>query len=563
MSKMDIDEILRSLKPWGRYQILLLLVVCVYGTMVPALHIIAFIFIVDTPTHFCKPYEGFSKSEAIPISKEHSDTIVEYESCLIYEIDNGTLTNETIGCPNGNEYMLTVGESTVVNEFDLVCDKKLMANTVVSVYFCGVLVGSIVSGLTSDYFGRRNVFLAATFLIGITGIALTFTTSFYSFAAVWFFTAIIEQCINVPSFVLLMEMFPPEKRTAAGCLSNVSWGVAIAFLPLYAYLLRDWRHMQIAISAPCLTAVFLWWFVYESPRWMISKGRLTDANNVFRKIAKFNKLDESNVYIDAIPKDFNIKTNLEREESNESMSLQKRNDVTGSAKSDVAKERTYTMIDVFRRPRMLRNTLITYCIFMINSLVYYGMALNSSNLYGDKYLNMFLVCLVDLPGGIITVYLLPRYNRRLLLSVFLIAASLFSFISGFTPLTSSDGTNLFPIILTSACLGKCAIVAAFGTGWLYGNEIFPTELRNTGFGTCSFAARIGSIIAPFFLTLNSHYDGGVEILFGVLAAMACLAVYILPETRNRPLPETMEEGENLHAGKIKATNGEMYTQSKL
>ncbi|XP_071945175.1 organic cation transporter-like protein isoform X2 [Antedon mediterranea] len=518
MSKMDIDEILRSLKPWGRYQILLLLVVCVYGTMVPALHIIAFIFIVDTPTHFCKPYEGFSKSEAIPISKEHSDTIVEYESCLIYEIDNGTLTNETIGCPNGNEYMLTVGESTVVNEFDLVCDKKLMANTVVSVYFCGVLVGSIVSGLTSDYFGRRNVFLAATFLIGITGIALTFTTSFYSFAAVWFFTAIIEQCINVPSFVLLMEMFPPEKRTAAGCLSNVSWGVAIAFLPLYAYLLRDWRHMQIAISAPCLTAVFLWWFVYESPRWMISKGRLTDANNVFRKIAKFNKLDESNVYIDAIPKDFNIKTNLEREESNESMSLQKRNDVTGSAKSDVAKERTYTMIDVFRRPRMLRNTLITYCIL---------------------------------------------YNRRLLLSVFLIAASLFSFISGFTPLTSSDGTNLFPIILTSACLGKCAIVAAFGTGWLYGNEIFPTELRNTGFGTCSFAARIGSIIAPFFLTLNSHYDGGVEILFGVLAAMACLAVYILPETRNRPLPETMEEGENLHAGKIKATNGEMYTQSKL
>ncbi|XP_071950320.1 organic cation transporter protein-like [Antedon mediterranea] len=552
---MDVDETLRALHPWGRYQIVLLIVNCVFGTMIPALHIMSLIYIMDTPEHHCNPYEGYSTSDAIPVSKVHSKEIVEYESCLIYQMDNGTLTNQTISCPDGNEYILSEGESTVVNELGLVCDKKLMASTAMSVYFCGVLVGAIVSGITSDYFGRRNVFLTATILIGITGIGLIFTTSYYTFVFVWFITAIEEQCVNVPSYVLLMEMFPPEKRTLAGCISNLTWGVGVALLPMYAYLLKDWRYMHVAISVPCFVAVFLWWFIYESPRWLISNGRLTEANIIFQKIANFNQIEQKETYISSEhnPKtlgEMEDLTGTHQETKTQMTSLSKlMHCFTRKGNTPIEKKRKNTFLDILKSPRMRRSTLVTCYIFFVNGLNYVGMSINSSNLSGDKYLNTFLVCLVDVPSGISAIYLLQRINRRPMLMTVLLLAAVFSISSAFMPLVTKSGTNLSPLILAFACLGKYAIGLSFNCVWLYGNEIFPTELRNRAFGTCSFAARIGSIIAPYFLYLNNFYGGSALLLFGISAAVGGILVYFLPETRNKPLPENMEEGEDLHAGR--------------
>ncbi|XP_071949866.1 organic cation transporter protein-like [Antedon mediterranea] len=550
---MDVDDTLRALHPWGRYQIVLLTINCVFGTMTPALHVFSLIYITDTPVHQCKPYEGYSISDAIPVSKVHSKEIVEYESCLIYQMDNGTLTNQTISCPDGNEYILSEGESTVVNELGLVCDKKLMASTAMSVYFCGVLVGAIVSGITSDYFGRRNVFLTAIILIGITGIGLIFTTSYYTFVSVWFITAIEEQCITVSSYVLLLEMFPPEKRTLAGCISNLAWGIGVVLLSIYAYFLRDWRHMHVAISAPCFAAVFLWWFVYESPRWLISKGRLTEANIIFKKIAKFNKLEQRETYINndgEAVREMEDLSGTPEETKTQMTSLNKlMHYFTRKENLPIEKKRKNIFLDVFKSSRMRRSTLVIYYIFLVNSLFYFGISLNSSDLFGDKYVNTFLVCLVDVPNGIVSIYLMQRFNRRPLIMGFLLLAAVFSISLAFIPQVTKSGTNLYPLILTFACLGKYAIGTSFNSVWLYANEIFPTELRNTGLGTCSFAARIGSIIAPYILYLNNFYGGSALLLFGIFAAVGGILVYFLPETRNKPLPETMKEGEDLHAGR--------------
>ncbi|XP_033117885.1 organic cation transporter protein-like [Anneissia japonica] len=205
---------------------------------------------------------------------------------------------------------------------------------------------------------------------------------------------------------------------------------------------------------------------------MVSKGRFKEANETFRAIAKFNKVKDEKTYIKSTSLSICSKLdNLDevgrREEKKESTQETNR----------VKKERTYSIIDVLRRPKMRRNTLITYYLFLVNSLVYYGMALNSTNLYGNKYLNTFLACLVDLPSGIIIIYLIQRFNRRTLLVVFLSSAAMCLFITAFTPLMTENGTNLYPFILTFACMGKFAICSSFAVIWLYGSEIFPTELR--------------------------------------------------------------------------------------
>uniref|UniRef100_A0A7M5XDM5 Major facilitator superfamily (MFS) profile domain-containing protein n=1 Tax=Clytia hemisphaerica TaxID=252671 RepID=A0A7M5XDM5_9CNID len=105
----------------------------------------------------------------------------------------------------------------------------------------------------------------------------------------------------------------------------------------------------------------------------------------------------------------------------------------------------------------------------------------------------------------------------------------------------NESTNSALIL---ALIGKFGISAAFVTIDLYTVELFPTVVRTLGMGTCIFWSRVGGMIAPQILLL-----GGVSInilptiIIGVMALLAALDVYFLPETFGKLLPNTIEEIE--------------------
>lgn len=114
--------------------------------------------------------------------------------------------------------------------------------------------------------------------------------------------------------------------------------------------------------------------------------------------------------------------------------------------------------------------------------------------------------------------------------------------------------------------GKFAINASFTIIYLYGPEIYPTVLRysvtykkihnsiyifnfrNTGAGLGSFAGRFGGILFPYVTYLakiDVPYAKGLPlIVFGALSIIGGFLVLPLPETRNNPLPETIDDVEN-------------------
>jgi len=56
-----------------------------------------------------------------------------------------------------------------------------------------------------------------------------------------------------------MEQSLPEHRTYTGTIVEVFWGVGVVWLAIISYALRDWRHIQLAISLPSIiTIVFIW-----------------------------------------------------------------------------------------------------------------------------------------------------------------------------------------------------------------------------------------------------------------------------------------------------------------
>jgi len=97
---------------------------------------------------------------------------------------------------------------------------------------------------------------------------------------------------------------------------------------------------------------------------------------------------------------------------------------------------------------------------------------------------------------------------------------------------------------TCAQIGKFLITGSFSMMFVYATELFPTVVRNVGVGSCSMFARVGGMLAPYIgrelglLSLEAPI-----VIYGVTCLVAGLLVALLPETKDRILPDTIEEGE--------------------
>ena len=56
-----------------------------------------------------------------------------------------------------------------------------------------------------------------------------------------------------------IEWTDVKHRTFTGTVMSLSWSVGNMFLALLAYFIRDWRHLTLAVTAPCIAAIISWW----------------------------------------------------------------------------------------------------------------------------------------------------------------------------------------------------------------------------------------------------------------------------------------------------------------
>ena len=94
------------------------------------------------------------------------------------------------------------------------------------------------------------------------------------------------------------------------------------------------------------------------------------------------------------------------------------------------------------------------------------------------------------------------------------------------------------------------MAASFAIVYNFTAELFPTPVRGNAVALGSSAARIGGAISPLVLRLyewKSYLPGSV---MSVLAISAGLLTFLLPETRDKPLPMTFAEADRLHGNYI-------------
>ncbi len=368
----------------------------------------------------------------------------------------------------------------------------------------GSFIGSIILGRVSDTHGRRMVF---------------------QFSVLWYslFTALTAISWNVASLftlrvlaglglggmlvvdpAMLSEFLPPQSRGRYLVFLDFFWpiGFFVALVLSFSFLEllgNAWRPLFVAAAFPAFIAFVFRRMVPESPYFLAREGRMREASKVLSQITG-RKVS---------PKDI---------------------------KPEAVGQRM-PMSALFSR-RLKRSSYVTIAVWIALNFSYYGLFLwlptvlptNRGFDPGNVYVNLVYSALAQFPGYLTSMFLVEKWGRRSTLATFLILGGL----SGFVFATATS----YPAFLGGLFFVSFFNLGAWGAVYPYTAELYPTQIRATGFGLAEGVGKVTAILAPIAFGVLLALTGSVIAPLTSVAVLMLLggavAVTLGRETKGKP-----------------------------
>ncbi|CAL1546225.1 unnamed protein product [Lymnaea stagnalis] len=535
-----VDELQQHLGGYGRYQMVVFFLLSIIY-MRGGWHVWISIYQGLAPSYHCSPTPGMGLNESVPWHTE--DGTVVFSQCD--QFVNSSVSNRTQPCTNGWTYLSDSSYTSIVSKYDLVCDGGYLNELTTTIYMVGSTCGVVFLMPLADKFGTKSVMLVSLWVQAVFATCIVWAGDIISFCVLKFFIGLFNMTIALCSFVLMSETFDATHREMPTIAMEFFWAFSIMSLALLGYLIPKWEDLQLAISLPVnilsLSFVFI---IPSSLPWLLSKEKIKEARVVINRFLRVNKLppiadlDRSLSEFQTEGKKLGVDHQLDHVK-------EVKEEVTGTDTGST----TYTVFTLFKTPKLRIHSIIMFYLYLVNSLAYFGIMYNTPSLNGDRFLNLFLLGLVEIPANVICMFANKIIGRRRSISIFLFicAASNLSVI--FIPDQTEDGVDLTKLKTALVIIGKFGITGSYSAIYLFASEIFPTVLRNQAVGASSFFENIGSIAAPNMVYANNSLPNLPLGIFGGMTILGCGLVLLLPEVHNRPLPHTIEDVEGKRKNK--------------
>jgi MFS transporter, putative metabolite transport protein len=360
--------------------------------------------------------------------------------------------------------------------------------------FLGAMAGLLVFGDLSDRIGRRAIFIVNLFFFVVFAIASAFVTTTAQLFVMRFLVG-VGVGMDIPTSTAYLAEIAPRRRRGAmlGSLLNIMWTLGamtstLIALPLLA-LAGDaaWRWMLGLAAVPAILILLGRQGLPESPRWLLSRGRVEEARRAF---AAFG--------IDA------------------------------TADMLAATPRRGSYAELFRPPYLNRVIWVglwfTFNCFagsvatIATPLVIKTVGAISTDTTLFFSASIWAVATI---GVMISSMLVDRIGRRKL--SYISSAAFIAF-----ALLQSRFAETSPVALV-ACFYGMSLAGWSGNailGWIWSSELFPTHLRGRSQGICNGLCRL-AISANIFLVPIALAGIGFGAYVGLLALLLMANVVIV------------------------------------
>ncbi|NUJ15640.1 MFS transporter [Bacillus glycinifermentans] len=416
------------------------------------------------------------------------------------------LTIYTCGGPFLDGYILTiigVALTQMTTQLDLTTFWSAMVGASA---LLGLLVGGALFGYITDLVGRHVMYTLDLIAIFIFSVLQFFVNSGLELTIIRFLMGVAIGA-DYPIATALLAEFSPKKHRGRmlGILMSM-WYLGALVSYIVAFLLMNlgdsaWRWILASSAVPTLILLVMRWGTPESPRWLLSKNRVEEAEDIIKDV-------------------YGEEVDLSHE--------------TGKVEKTRFKkmfEGIYLKRTLFIGLFWTFQVIPTFALYTFAPQILGAFGLKGEN---TSFISEVVISFFYLIGCIPALLLFNRIGRRPV-----IIWSFFMMTIGMLILGIFPNASIFVVLL------GFSIYAFFSGGpsvldYIYPNELFPTDIRASAVGMGTAFSRIGSFIGTFLLPYSLTYLGvsATMIIMAVLTGIGLIvSIAWAPETKGKTLAE--------------------------
>lgn len=436
----------------------------------------------------------------------------------------------------GYDWVVIGGAKPFYEVYFNITDNATLQGWAMSSALLGCIIGAVGTGFVADKLGRKIPLIISAILFTIASVG---TGAINSLSLFVFYRLIGGIGIGVASTLsplYIAEISPTDYRGRLVSINQLTIVVGILGAQIINYFIAEpvsvnatsatlfnswncqegWRWMFWACAIPAGLFFLLMFFLPESPRFLVSVGRIQEAETILNKIGNEAYAQEELS---------TIKATIEQDEA-------------------LAKE-----VVGIRNPKLLPILLIgiVLAIFQqwcgINIIFNYADDIFKSAGYsvGEMLFNIVITGTVNFVFTILAMFTVDKWGRRKLMLLGSLGLFIVYLLLGASYYFHITGLPILMLVIIAIAIYAMSLAPIT---WVVLSEIFPNKIRGTAMAISTFALWVSCFALTFtFPILNTALGAyGIFWLYGLICLMAFFFIRAkLPETKNKSLEEIEKE----------------------